>query len=100
LGDIHITPELSPMDFAGRFETHLGDRRYAFDPRNNAPRASRVLIAGDRDAVTLPWPAQSNPTHHKASSSGATKSTQPIVAPSGGPFTLGLAADLHLFAVV
>jgi hypothetical protein len=60
LGDIHIAPELSPMDFVGRFEAHLGDRGYAFDPGNNTPRASRVLIAGEIDAATLHCPAQSN----------------------------------------
>jgi hypothetical protein len=86
------------MDIPAR--QYLDDRGYALDLGNNTPRASRVLSAGDRDAAVLHWPERSNPTRHKASRSGATKSTQPIIAPWGGLFTLGLAAGLHLIAVI
>ena len=53
LGDIHITPEPGPMDFAGWFEAFLGDHWYTFDARNNTPRAGRVLIARGRDACDV-----------------------------------------------
>jgi hypothetical protein len=33
------------MDFAARIEVYLGDRLYAFDPRNNAPGIGGILIA-------------------------------------------------------
>jgi transglutaminase-like putative cysteine protease len=36
--DIGLPPPYPPMDFAAWIEVYLGDRWYAFDPRNNAPR--------------------------------------------------------------
>jgi transglutaminase-like putative cysteine protease len=42
------------MDFAAWIEVYLGDRWYAFDPRNNAPRIGRILIAHGRDAADVP----------------------------------------------
>ena len=39
-------------DFAAWMEVYLGDRWYAFDPRNNAPRIGRILIAQGRDLFT------------------------------------------------
>ena len=53
LGDIGIPPVDSPMDFAAWFEAYLGDGWYTFDPRNNVPRAGRVLIARGRDAADV-----------------------------------------------
>ena len=50
LGDIGLPPPYAPMDFAAWFEAFLGGRWYTFDPRNNAPRIGRVLIARGRDA--------------------------------------------------
>ena len=50
LGDIGIPPPYGPMDFAAWMEVYLGGRWYTFDPRNNAPRIGRVLIARGRDA--------------------------------------------------
>ncbi len=50
LGDIGVPPPHSPMDFAAWFEAYLGDGWYTFDPRNNAPRIGRILIARGRDA--------------------------------------------------
>jgi hypothetical protein len=35
-------------------EVYLGDRWYPFDPRNNAPRIGRILIARGRDAADVP----------------------------------------------
>ena len=43
----------APMDFAGWFEAYLGGGWYTFDPRNNAPRIGRVLIAQGRDAADV-----------------------------------------------
>ena len=53
LGDIGLPPPYAPMDFAGWFEAYLEDGWYTFDPRNNAPRIGRVLIARGRDAVDV-----------------------------------------------
>jgi transglutaminase-like putative cysteine protease len=53
LGDIGLPPPYAPMDFAGWFEAYLGDGWYTFDPRNNAPRIGRVLMAQGRDAADV-----------------------------------------------
>ncbi len=53
LGDIGVPPVDAPMDFAGWFEAYIGDRWFTFDPRNNAPRIGRVLIARGRDAADV-----------------------------------------------
>ena len=42
------------MDFSAWIEVYLGDCWYAFDPRNNAPRIGRILIAQGRDAADVP----------------------------------------------
>ncbi len=55
LSDIGLSPPpASPMDFAAWFEVYLGGRWHTFDPRNNAPRIGRVLIAQGRDAADVP----------------------------------------------
>ncbi len=41
------------MDCDGWFETYIGGRWYTFDPRNNAPRIGRILIARGRDAADV-----------------------------------------------
>ena len=52
--DLGIYPvPTAPMDFAGWFEAYLGDRWYTFDPRNNAPRLGRILMARGRDACDV-----------------------------------------------
>lgn len=53
LGDIGLPPPHAPMDFAAWFEAYLGGQWYTFDPRNNVPRAGRVLIARGRDAADV-----------------------------------------------
>lgn len=53
LGDMGLPPPYAPMDFAAWFEAYLGDGWYAFDPRNNAPRIGRILIARGRDAADV-----------------------------------------------
>jgi transglutaminase-like putative cysteine protease len=53
LGDIGLPPPYAPMDFAGWFEAYLGGAWHTFDPRNNQPRAGRVLIARGRDAADV-----------------------------------------------
>ncbi len=45
LSDIGVPPPYAPMDFAAWFEAYLGGRWNTFDPRNNAPRVGRILIA-------------------------------------------------------
>ena len=50
LGDIHVPPSLTPMDFSAWFEVYLEDRWWTFDARNNCPRYGRVLMATGRDA--------------------------------------------------
>jgi transglutaminase-like putative cysteine protease len=54
LGDIGMPPPYAPMDFAAWFEVYLGGAWHVFDPRNNVPRAGRVLMARGRDAVDVP----------------------------------------------
>src|SRR5665213_3003999 len=53
LGDMGTPPPYGPMDFAGWFEAYLGGAWHTFDPRNNAPRIGRVLIARGRDAADV-----------------------------------------------
>jgi len=53
LTDIGLPPPYAPMDFAGWFEAYIGGNWYVFDPRNNAPRIGRILIASGRDAADV-----------------------------------------------
>ncbi len=53
LGDIGVPPSADPMDFSAWFEAYLGGRWHVFDPRNNARRIGRVLIARGRDAADV-----------------------------------------------
>jgi transglutaminase-like putative cysteine protease len=54
ISDIGLPPPYAPMDFAAWIEVYLGGRWHAFDPRNNAPRVGRILIATGRDAADVP----------------------------------------------
>jgi transglutaminase-like putative cysteine protease len=53
LGDVGTPPPYPPGDFAAWFEAYLGGRWYTFDPRNNARRIGRVLMARGRDACDV-----------------------------------------------
>ena len=53
LGDVGMQPPFPPGDFAAWFEAYLDGRWYTFDPRNNASRIGRVLIARGRDAADV-----------------------------------------------
>ena len=53
LGDVGTPPPYPPGDFAAWFEAWIGGRWHIFDPRNNVPRASRVLMARGRDACDV-----------------------------------------------
>lgn len=48
---IEVPPDPRPMDFAAWLEVYLDGRWYTFDPRNNARRKGRVVIARGRDAA-------------------------------------------------
>jgi hypothetical protein len=52
--DIGLPPPYGPMDFAAWVEVYLGGRWHTFDPRNNAPRIGRILIAHGRDPADVP----------------------------------------------
>ena len=54
LGDIGVPPSHDPMDFSAWFEAYLDGAWHVFDPRNNARRIGRVLMARGRDAVDVP----------------------------------------------
>lgn len=54
VSDIGLPPPHETMDFAAWMEVYLGGRWHTFDPRNNAPRVGRVLIAYGRDAADVP----------------------------------------------
>jgi transglutaminase-like putative cysteine protease len=53
LSDIGQPPPYAPMDFAAWFEVYLGGAWHTFDPRNNAPRRGRILMARGRDAADV-----------------------------------------------
>ena len=53
LPDIDVTPLPEPMDFCAWMEVYLGGRWWTFDPRNNARRIGRVVIARGRDAMDV-----------------------------------------------
>ncbi len=51
--DIDVPPADAPMDFCAWFEAYLGDRWWAFDPRNNERRKGRITVARGRDALDV-----------------------------------------------
>jgi transglutaminase-like putative cysteine protease len=53
LGDVGTPLPYPPGDFAAWFEAWIGGRWHIFDPRNNVPRMSRVLMARGRDACDV-----------------------------------------------
>jgi transglutaminase-like putative cysteine protease len=53
ISDVNLPPTDAPMDFCAWFEAYIGDRWETFDPRNNAPRTGRVLMARGRDAADI-----------------------------------------------
>jgi transglutaminase-like putative cysteine protease len=53
LGDIGVPKVDAPMDFAACMEVHLDGRWHVFDPRNNARRIGRLIIARGRDAADV-----------------------------------------------
>jgi transglutaminase-like putative cysteine protease len=53
LSDIGLPPPYAVMDFAAWFEAYIGGAWYVFDPRNNARRIGRILIARGRDAADV-----------------------------------------------
>jgi transglutaminase-like putative cysteine protease len=53
LGDIGVPAVDAPMDFAGCMEVYLGGAWHTFDPRNNARRIGRIMIARGRDAADV-----------------------------------------------
>jgi transglutaminase-like putative cysteine protease len=53
LPDIGVPPPHAPMDFCAWMEVLLDGRWWTFDPRNNTPRAGRVLIGRGRDALDV-----------------------------------------------
>jgi transglutaminase-like putative cysteine protease len=54
ISDIGVPPPYAPMDFCAWMEVYLDGEWHAFDPRNNAPRVGRILIARGRDAADVP----------------------------------------------
>jgi transglutaminase-like putative cysteine protease len=53
LSDIGTPLPHGPGDFAAWFEAYLGGHWHIFDPRNNAPRIGRILVAQGRDAADV-----------------------------------------------
>ncbi|MDB4975134.1 MAG: transglutaminase [Myxococcaceae bacterium] len=53
LGDIGVEASDVPMDFTAWMEVYLGDRWYTFDPRHDARRVGRILMARGRDAADV-----------------------------------------------
>jgi transglutaminase-like putative cysteine protease len=53
ISDVGLPPPYASMDFAAWFEAYVGGAWQTFDPRNNAPRIGRVLMARGRDAADV-----------------------------------------------
>jgi transglutaminase-like putative cysteine protease len=53
LPDVDVPVPYEPMDFCAWFEAYLEHRWWTFDPRNNVPRAGRVVIGRGRDALDV-----------------------------------------------
>jgi transglutaminase-like putative cysteine protease len=53
LSDLGTPKPYPPGDFAAWFEAYLGGQWWTFDPRNNAPRVGRFLMARGRDAADV-----------------------------------------------
>ncbi len=53
LPDIDVPVPPDPMDFCAWMEVYLTGRWWTFDPRNNARRIGRVVIARGRDAMDV-----------------------------------------------
>jgi transglutaminase-like putative cysteine protease len=53
LGDMGTPQPYPPGDFAAWMEVYIGGGWHTFDPRNNAPRIGRVLLARGRDACDV-----------------------------------------------
>jgi transglutaminase-like putative cysteine protease len=53
LGDIGVPAVDAAMDFAGCMEVFLDGSWHTFDPRNNARRIGRLMIARGRDAADV-----------------------------------------------
>jgi transglutaminase-like putative cysteine protease len=54
LGDIGVPPDPAPPDFNAWMEAYIGGHWYTFDPRHNARRIGRILIARGLDAGNCP----------------------------------------------
>jgi transglutaminase-like putative cysteine protease len=54
VSDVGLQPPYGVPDFAAWMEVYLGGAWHIFDPRNNAPRWGRILIAQGRDAADVP----------------------------------------------
>jgi transglutaminase-like putative cysteine protease len=80
LGDIGI-PKPYPMDFNAWMEVFLGGQWHTFDPRNNAPRIGRVLIARGRDAADVAM----STSFGTSSLTGFTVVTEEVSPGSYGP---------------
>ena len=63
LGDIGVPPVDAPMDFAGCMEVYLSGQWHMFDPRNNARRIGRIMIARGRDAGDVAISTAFGPAH-------------------------------------
>jgi len=53
ISDVGLPPPYAVMDFAAWFEAYIGGTWQTFDPRNNAARVGRVLMARGRDAADV-----------------------------------------------
>jgi transglutaminase-like putative cysteine protease len=54
ISDIGVPLPHGIMDFAAWMEVYLSGQWWTFDPRNNARRRGRILIASGRDATDVP----------------------------------------------
>ncbi|SAL78093.1 transglutaminase domain-containing protein [Caballeronia terrestris] len=54
ISDVNLPPPYASQDFCAWFEAYLGGTWQTFDPRNNAPRTGRILMARGRDATDVP----------------------------------------------
>lgn len=86
LPDMDVVPNPSPMDFHAWVEVFLGGRWQTFDPRHDARRKGRVVVAHGRDAADTamvttyggPWLQLMTVTCHEYVPEPASDSDLPI----------------------
>lgn len=84
LGDVGTPPPYPVGDFAAWFEAWVGGRWHIFDPRNNVPRKSRILMARGRDAADVAIATTFGPNTLQSFRVWTDEVTEPLGAETAG----------------